>query len=143
MATLNDLLDEIRNAYDVVELIDRGTTAGGKIKEYDLWYKENGVVKYKRIHIYTGPDNTAEWFGSNPIPQKEIVSFAAELREEMEKEISEMSNAIHYTIEQMDEDKQRALAVVYLDDGTSIVKKRVFLKKNKDGTWDFRVRDFA
>ena len=66
MATLAELLQEIQANYDVVEINDMGSTAGGKILQYDLWYRANNAILSKRLSIYI-KENNYEWYGENVI----------------------------------------------------------------------------
>ena len=94
MVTKQDLLDKVNNGFDVVELIERGTTAGGKIHEYDLWYRKNSIVYYKRLHIYVSEDGSAEWYSENPIPKETqpVESFEDKVRNKLKNVLKNNKN---------------------------------------------------
>jgi len=138
MATLNDLLDDIKTNYDVVELIDRGTTAGDKIHEYDLWYRENNIIKFKRLHIYIASDGTAEWYGENPIPVTPSPTFTSKVKTKVTNIISSNTSIKHIKIEDIDPELERATVVVYIDDGSgNIIEKKAAIFKAADGSLDY------
>jgi len=143
MPSLDELLNQIQESYSVILLEDKGTTAGGKVKEYDLWYDDNGIVRYKRIHIFDDGKGNYQWYSENPIPRAKTTSFMDEVRNEIDNRISKMENAVYYEIDRVDEQGKRALVTIFIDDGTSLKTKKAFIKKNKDETWDFRLRDFS
>lgn len=143
MASATDLLSQINEHYDVVMIEPRGTTAGGKIQEYDLWYRDsNGVVRFKRLHIFTDNNGNAHWYSENPIPRSsKEKSWAEILQEKAEEELSKQEGVVFWNIINIDEDHKRAILEVWTDDGSSLKTKKVFFKQNDDDTWDVRIRD--
>jgi len=138
--TIQDLLDLIDANFDVVQLIDRGTTAGGLVYEYDLWYRTNSVVHYKRVHIYWdgNVDNDAEWYQSNPIPQEAEETFLDKLNAWIELAYTN-PNIKLVTVEHMDSyNKVAELRGAWLPGGTTytISWAYVYEDENGDIQWD-------
>ena len=136
MATLQDLLDDVAANYDIVELIEKGTTAGGKIFEYDLWYRSKGIVAYKRLHIYV-KDDVAEWYNSNPIP---IVAPILEItfQQRIETEIlvplyDSNSNIKYLAINTIDSTRKKAEIIGKVLVNNIIKTKYVFVHEDNEG----------
>jgi len=144
MAEIKDLLNEVRKHYDVVLLENRGTTAGNKIFEYDLWYrdKDTGVIRYKRLHIYKDKYGNAFWYSENPIPQEitTSISWTEEINAKM-NEIAEGEGILHWLIDSADDKRKTAVLKAWTDDGSRLIEKKIFLAKRSDGSWDIRIRD--
>jgi len=141
MSVLKNLLNRIKDSFDVIELVERGTTAGDKIQEYDLWYNDNGIVRYKRLHIFEDKNKNAYWYGENPIPQttKPIETFDTKVRNKAKDVISKNENIKHIKIDDIDIIMERATATVYVDVSGVIKEKKAVLYKNQDNTISFEI----
>ena len=139
MSNIKDLLNEVSNSFDVVELISRGTTAGGKIHEYDLWYRKNSIVYYKRLHIYVSEDGSAEWYSENPIPKETqpVESFEDKVRSKLRNVLKSNKNVKHVQIDSVDSGLGRATVTVFVDDSGTVKEKKAVVYLNDDGTLGF------
>jgi len=142
MASISDLISQIQKHYDIVKLEEKGTTAGGKIYEYDLWYKDGDIVRYKRLHIFRGEDGSY-WYSENPIPRASpsATKWADALREKAEEELMKHEDIVFWNVLNIDEAHKRAILEVWVDDGTSLKTKKVFIGQKSDNTWNVRIRD--
>lgn len=137
MATISDLLNKLNEKFDIISLEDKGTTAGGKVKEYDMWYNQEGVIYYKRIHIFVDDDGNAFWFGENPLggtPQSSII-------DEIKNKIKEIENLVDYSIDKLDEEEKKAILTVFIDDGTTLITKKAILTKDENNEWNIEIRN--
>lgn len=126
-----ELLDQIRANFDVVELIDQGPTAGGKIKEYDLWHRDaDGIIRYKRLHIYI-KNSVAEWYSENPIPKvtQPQETFGNRVRNYIKEKIGDETIQAAFVI-LIDESIKRAVCEAILQDNTQ--KKMLVYTDNKN-----------
>jgi len=142
MADIKQLLDEVRKHYDVVLLEYRGTTAGNKIHEYDLWYmdKTTEAVRYKRLHIYKDQYGNAFWYSENPIPrQTTSKSWTQIMDEKIESEIVSKGQIVHWTIESIDEGKKRAILKAWAIENNQLIEKKMVVAQKSDGSWDIRI----
>ena len=141
MSSLKELLAEVYGYYDVVSLEDRGTTAGDKIKEYDLWYRKDGVVYFKRLHIYIAKDGSAEWYSENPIPTnvQPVKSFDELVRTKLKNVLRNDKNVKHVQIDNVDSGLGRATVTVFLDDSGVVREKKAVVFLSDDGTLAFEI----
>lgn len=139
MVTKQDLLDKINEGFDVVELISRGTTAGGKIHEYDLWYRKNSIVYYKRLHIYVSDDGSAEWYSENPIPDNTPAPepFENKVRSKLKDVMKNNKNVKHVEVDTVDPSLGRATVTVFVDDSGVVKEKKAAVFLCDDGTLGF------
>ena len=140
MPSITELISEIQKHYDVLKLEDKGTTAGGKIQEYDLWYKDGDIVRYKRLHIWRAEDGSY-WYSENPIPRPSETPWVNILREKAEEELMKQEGIIFWSILTTDDEHKRAILEVWVDDGSKLIKKHAFMAQLPDDTWDIRIRD--
>jgi len=132
MATVQDLLDSIAAKFDVAELIDRGTTADGKIHEYDLWYRQNSIIFYKRLSIYVHGDE-AEWYGSNPIPSDPVPTFSQRVENKIANIIETSADIKYLAIDSVNDFIKRAIIVGYRDVDGTITEFRAYIWEDAEG----------
>ena len=141
MATKDDLLNEIQENYSVISLEDKGTTAGGKVREYDLWYDDNGIIRYKRLHIFEDNKGNAKWYGENPIPQppKPTETFDIKVKNKAKTVLSENKDIKHIKIDDIDSILERATATIYIDESGVVKEKKAAFYKDSDGNIVFEI----
>ena len=142
MADIKQLLDEVRKHYDVVLLEYRGTTAGNKIHEYDLWYmdKTTEAVRYKRLHIYKDQYGNAFWYSENPIPKQTTEkNWMQIMREKIENELVANGQIVHWEVCSIDEKEKRAILKAWAINADQLLEQKIFVSQKSDGSWDIRI----
>jgi len=141
MATKDELLNQIEEKYSVISIEEKGKTAGDKIQEYDLWYNDNGIVRYRRLHIFEDNKGNAYWYGENPILQttEPVETFDTKVRNKAKDVISKNENIKHIKIDDIDIIMERATATVYVDVSGVIKEKKATIYKNQDNTISFEI----
>ena len=141
MATKDELLNQVQKKYSVISIEEKGKTARDKIQEYDLWYNDNGIVKYRRLHIFEDENGNTYWYGENPIPQttEPVETFDTKVRNKAKDVISKNENIKHIKIDDIDTIMERATATVYVDVSGVIKEKMAVIYKNQDNTISFEI----
>lgn len=129
MPTVQQLLDDIGTFYAVLELIDRGSTHGGKILLYDLFYSRYGVARFRRLEIYENGANSM-WFNKNPTPS-EITTFRQNVEDKIEDILANHDNVKYLAIDSLNEDLKRAICIGFVDIGSGIEQKRAYVWENE------------
>jgi len=140
MATKQNKIDEIKQFYagKIVEWIEQGTTAGDKIYCYDLWYKENDIVKHKRINIYVSDKGIAEFYNENytytpPAPE---LTFEHRIQVKLEDIISK-PNIKYASVREIENETKQALLTIYIDAEGTITKKEAYVWEDDKGVLQY------
>jgi len=141
MTSKTDLLGQVQKKYSVISIEEKGKTAGDKIQEYDLWYNDNGIVRYRRLHIFEDENGNAYWYGENPIPEDSgtVETFDNKIRNKAKDVISKNENIKHIKIDDVDPVLERATATVYVDVSGTVKEKKAVIYKNQDDTISFEI----
>ena len=139
MTSIQDLLDEINSTFDVVQLVERGTTAGGLIYCYDLWYRVEGLVKSKRFNIYYSGTGDAEWYGSNPIPSIPDETFIEKISNKILDIVTNNTQIKYLAIDSVNEMTKQAIIIGYKDDGSEVTKISAYIWEDTNGDLQYKV----
>ena len=139
MVSIQDLLDLISANFDVVQLIDRGTTAGGLIYQWDLWHRVNEVVNHKRISIYYSGTGDAEWYASNPIPVIPTETFTDKVNAKIQWVYNNIPSVKYLAIDSIDNDKKRGVLIGYIFSDPDYVEKHAFIWEDVEGNIQYEI----
>ena len=132
MATINELMTQIRAKYDIVEEKDAGYTANNKIKNIDIWYRQDNVIQYRRIHLFIKNDGDAEFYAYNPLGTT-TKTFTDKIYDKLEQILEIDNNIKTITIQDTNNRYKRGYATIQIyTDGKLTEKKILFWEENND-----------
>lgn len=138
MATLEELLAEIQSNYDVVEIIDQGSTAKGKILQYDLWYRKNNTVMSKRISIHV-KGNNYEWYGANPIPPEQVITFSQRLDTFITNLLIENNTIKYLAVDSINEVAKKAIIIGYIEIQGEVIEKKAYVWEDENEEIQYQI----
>lgn len=128
MATLDSLLDEIKNNPNVWRVEELPSSAGGLKKNYRVWYKQGtDAVTDTIISIWVDESGNAYFDKAVPAFLSTDVPFKQQVTDKL-KEVIANNGFITGRIESIDGDFKNAIAIVYNSDGTQ--KKILFFEQS-------------
>lgn len=140
MPTLQDLLDQLTASYDIVT-IDQRSQDFPNLYEYDMKYRENNTVFYKRISILITQESPeiAEWFKNNPIPDIPSIGFLQKLNNKITNILTNNTDIKFLNIKLSDQVNKRAILEGYIEITGVIENKEFYIYEDSNEDLQFVV----